>query len=442
MKLKSIKVLAVLIALVLIFLFTFEGCSTTAEINNTLPYLLELRYMWGGEGRNFYFDVNPIKKQPEIRKIFTGEPLEWFFHYSMPREDITYTPFFASPPVFYKDVLYFEDTGGIYYAIDVKTGKIKWKQDIQVDPNQLNPRFASPPLIIDNIVFFAGGSFYGLDINSGEIVYKQDIGTINAPGFKDGIIYLSIASNIKRTATVVGIDVTKGKIVAKHILDKFGYIKAPLFYKDSVIVYDECGDIYSLDLKTLNLKWEIKQQDVYSCSYSVCISNNKLFLVWWDLHPTLLRKMQCTAIDPENGKILWEVSFEEEEREEDKNLIIEEYGYIFYPFVVSDGNNIYFGNNKGLIYAVDNTGKLLWKIKTEPLGSISSFTRNVPVISKDTLYIVTTEGHHSGYLYAIDTKTSKILFKYPLPARAEYSVTVADNKVYVTSGLQIFELKN
>jgi outer membrane protein assembly factor BamB len=428
-----------LIIVTLIFLFTFEGCSTTPEINNTLPYLLELHYMWGGEGRNFYFDVNPIKKQPEIRKIFTGEPLKWFFNYN--REDITYTPFFASPPVFYKDVLYFEDTGGFYYAIDVKTGKIKWKQDIDVDPNRLNPSFVSPPLIIDNIVFFAGGPLYGLDINSGKIVYKQDIGTINAPGFKDGIIYLSTASQIKRTATVVGIDVTKGKIVSKRILDKLACIEAPLFYKDSVIVYDKCsGNIYSLDLKTLNLKWEIKQHDNYP--YSASISNNKLILVRWVLDLTPLKKMQCVVIDPENGKILWEVSFEDEEREEDKNLIIKEYGNIFYSFVVSDGNNIYFGNNEGFIYAVDSTGKLLWKIKTEPLGSIPAFTRNVPVISKDTLYIVTTERHHSGYLYAIDTKTSKILFKHHLPARAEYPVTVADNKIYVTSGLQIFELKN
>ena len=64
------------------------------------------------------------------------------------------------------------------------------------------------------------------------------------------------------------------------------------------------------------------------------------------------------------------------------------------------------------------------------------------MISKDTLYLIAQDKDDSSFVYAIDTETSKIIWKYPLSKESVFPVEVADGKIYFEDGLCIKELSN
>jgi outer membrane protein assembly factor BamB len=127
------------------------------------------------------------------------------------------------------------------------------------------------------------------------------------------------------------------------------------------------------------------------------------------------------ANDLETGKLIWKTKTEE-------------------PFTVSgivEGDGIIFGNSSdGFMHAFDSqTGKLLWKVET--FG-----TARKPFYMNGVLYVVSPGG---GHLYAFDGKTGTILWKFTVPANEGGSytsfngmVTGANGKIYVRSFYNLY----
>ena len=81
---------------------------------------------------------------------------------------------------------------------------------------------------------------------------------------------------------------------------------------------------------------------------------------------------------------------------------------------------IFFGNNKGIIHAIDSeTGVLKWNIPTK--GNIES----TGAVSEGVLYI----GSWDGYLYAIDINAKLIKWKFKTQGIVYSSPTVVDGLV-------------
>jgi len=104
-----------------------------------------------------------------------------------------------------------------------------------------------------------------------------------------------------------------------------------------------------------------------------------------------------------------------------------------YSSPVTDMNNVYFGSNDSILYALDkNKGNLIWKYKTR--GEIKS----QPVLFKETIIINNTD----GYIYSFDKTDGKVLWTFKTNGEKTYdlwdyyisSPKIYQDNVYVGSG--------
>jgi outer membrane protein assembly factor BamB len=86
------------------------------------------------------------------------------------------------------------------------------------------------------------------------------------------------------------------------------------------------------------------------------------------------------------------------------------------------GGKLYFVNNSGYAYALDaDTGKVLWKRRIGRLNASS------PAYYNHRLYIVNLV---PGHIVKLDAKTGRTIWKRNLPGRAESSPVIIDRTVY------------
>ncbi|MBU1297736.1 MAG: PQQ-binding-like beta-propeller repeat protein [Bacteroidetes bacterium] len=88
----------------------------------------------------------------------------------------------------------------------------------------------------------------------------------------------------------------------------------------------------------------------------------------------------------------------------------------------SDGKKVVYGNDNGVLYAVDiDNGKLIWRYKSG--GSIAAS----PAIKNNIVYF----GSMDGNLYAIDISDGKLIWKYETGSPVYSSAAVSDSYVYI-----------
>ena len=98
-----------------------------------------------------------------------------------------------------------------------------------------------------------------------------------------------------------------------------------------------------------------------------------------------------TAVDIESGLIIWQLPTQS------SNIINETYNFKTSQ-LVSDGNSIYFSNNKKEFYSID--------VKTGTTNWINDINSNItPVIIGNLIFTVSNE----GYLYVIENTTGNIV---------------------------------
>ncbi len=89
----------------------------------------------------------------------------------------------------------------------------------------------------------------------------------------------------------------------------------------------------------------------------------------------------------------------------------------------SDGKIVVYGNDNGVLYAVDIVnGELVWSYKSG--GSITSS----PVLYQNIVYF----GSLDGYFYAIDISNGALIWKYEIGSPVYSSPAVSDTCVYIS----------
>lgn len=218
-------------------------------------------------------------------------------------------------------------------------------------------------------------------------------------------------------------------------------LEGPLSYDDYTLFYNSTsGNVFCFDVKEKKLVWkkDLLEQDFQGQYWSFCASNGKVFSTAWSYS-----SLTVASYDMTNGNLLWKADFEDKIEESLRDLYINKPGYYFNSCISTDGKNVYCRDSFGNIFSVDAaTGDLNWRLKS--LGFIrgEGFANIKPMISKDTLYLIASGEDDSSFVYAINTETSKILWRHPISKESVFPVEVADGKIYFEDGLCIKELSN
>ena len=190
-------------------------------------------------------------------------------------------------------------------------------------------------------------------------------------------------------------------------------------YKDKFFVIDYKNTLRCYEIKNGNECWNLKTEDSFT------ISNSKLSLIIVDDLVVFSNSIgDITAADIETGLIIWQLPTQS------SSIINETYNFKVSK-LVSDGNSIYFSNNKNEFYSIDlKNGIINWK------NEISS--NITPVITGNLIFTVSED----GYLLAIEKnkgniiRVTDLLKNYKLKKRKDIKpvgFAIDDTTLYLTN---------
>ena len=245
-------------------------------------------------------------------------------------------------PIFLNDgLIFFNKKGSIIRYND--TQKVLWKQNhYSKVEKKLNPKLN---FVIDNenlIIADNIAKYYSVNVNSGELNWSKN----NTYPFN---------SEIKKN-------------------------------KNKIFVVDYKNTLRCYDIKDGSECWNLQTEDSFT------ISNSKYSLIIIEDMIIFSNSIgDITAADIETGLITWQLPTQ------NSNIINETYNFKISK-LVSDGNSIFFSNNKNEFYSIDaKTGTINW---------INEINSNLtPIISKNLIFTVSNE----GYLFVVEKNKGNII---------------------------------
>jgi len=268
------------------------------------------------------------------------------------------------------DNLVFIGTDKGIYAIDKKTGYIKWFQQI----GEIN----SKPVIVNNIVIagISDGDLFAFDIDSGKIEWQ--LNNLNhetiSEAYQNNICITSdnkcYCYNLKNNEIKWEFK-SDGKIT-----------NPPSFDGNTVYIGSWDGNIYAIDLFNGDTKWTFKTG--WGIDTTPVVSDDIVF--------TGSNDNNFYALDEKSGELLWYYTC--------KSAI--------HSSPVVYGENVFFGSDDGRLYALDKiSGEQVWNYAPEysiKNGDANNYLTTPilsdPIIQDNIVYISA-----NGSIYALDTQT-------------------------------------
>ena len=283
-------------------------------------------------------------------------------------------------------------------------------------------QFDFEPLILkDGLIFFdKKGNILRFNDNQ-KIVWKKNYYSKTEKKLNPKLLFsmkdknLIVADNI---AKIFLINSISGDLIWSKKSD-YPFNSQIKIYKDRFFVVDYKNILRCFYLKDGSECWNVQTEDSFTISnskYSLIIVN--------DLVIFNNSVGDITAVNILSGLIKWQLPTQ-------KSSIINETYNFNYSRLVSDGNSIYFSNNKNQFFSVDlNTGTSNW------INEVSSIL--TPVIIGNYIFTVSED----GYLFTFQKKQGNIirindLYKnYDLKKRKKLKpigFLVGQNNLYLTN---------
>ena len=245
-------------------------------------------------------------------------------------------------PIFLKNGVIFFDKKGSIIRYN-KNQKVVWKKNhYSKAEKKLKPKLnflvdKQNLLVVDSIA-----KYYSVNIITGEINWSKN----NVYPFN---------SNIKR-------------------------------YKDKIFVIDYKNTLRCYKINDGSECWNLQTEDSFT------ISNIKYSLIILNDNVIFNNSIgDITAVDIETGLITWQLPTQS------SSIINEIYNFKISK-LVSDGNSIYFSNNKNQFYSLD--------LKTGTINWINEVNSNIkPILVGNLIFTISRE----GYLYLIDKNKGNII---------------------------------
>jgi outer membrane protein assembly factor BamB len=172
-----------------------------------------------------------------VAGLYAFDPGTGQEQWSIPAESLV-----LPAPVYADGVVYFGDSAGFLYAVDVESQSVKpgW-------PFEARDAIWASPLVAGGRVYVAGMDhrLYCLDAESGQVLWERDIGAAMAapPALEDGILYVGAFDG-----RVHAVDAASGEpIEAFEFLAENWIWSTPLLAGGQLYVTSLDGKLYTLD---------------------------------------------------------------------------------------------------------------------------------------------------------------------------------------------------
>ncbi|MCL4473668.1 MAG: PQQ-binding-like beta-propeller repeat protein [Actinobacteria bacterium] len=314
-----------------------------------------------------------------------------------------------STPIMCDGLVYIGTHDGYVYAVDVETGKEKWK--LKAD----GPTISSSISIFDGTIYFGSGNFlYAADAKSGRVVWKfepesnshsrssldpqRDLsqGIVSTPLLTNGRVFFGTLGGIfyaldSRTGNKIWAYQASGKIAM-----------SPAMESDSVYFGDD-NQFYAINAETGKEIWIFKTP-IYRINASPAISDG---IVCFDNGPAI------EALDINSGKQVWRF-----DRAFKSTLVGS-------PAI--DDGKVFFGDGYKY-YAINlKSGETEWQVTQKDEFSSS------PAVAGDSVVF----GTGSGNLYAFDLQTGKIHWEFHSDGNV-FSPAIYDGRIFFGSGTYLY----
>ncbi len=369
---------------------------------------------------------------------------------------------YASTPVIDKGVIYSQDLASNVQALSLDSGEVLW-----------NASFEQPSEGPNGIVVAAGMVFgatpteaFALDQKTGQQLWSKkltrlaDEGIDMAPGYQDGIVYLSTVPVTPETAyeaggvgTLWALDAKSGKklwhfdTVPKSLWgnpqeNSGGGVWYPPAFDGKGSMYFGVGNpapfpgtekqpwgasrpgpnlytdsLVKMNAKTGKLDWyhQVTPHDLYDWDFQgppilITVGGKEIVAAAGKSGIVL-------AADPKTGKVLWQVAVGKHNGHDDDGLLAMrgEESKIGAP------TTVYPGDLGGVIAPMSTNGSLLFvPVVNNPARVVSGAEKEEP-------------GPTSGEIVALDAATGKVAWKEELASPAFGATTAANDLVFATT---------
>lgn len=276
---------------------------------------------------------------------------------------------------------YVGSTNGGLYAVDTKTGVIKWRFGTEARVN-------SSPAVADGLVFFSSydGNIYAVESATGKERWRFTTG-----------------GERRFAGTHLHGAIPKGELMPDPY-DMF--LSSPAVVDGVVYLGSGDGSVYAIDAVSGTLRWRFKTGDVVHASPAV--ANGVVYIGSWD--------SWFYALDAHSGTVMWRFKTGEDPDIHNQQGISS-------SAAVVDGM-VYFGARDGHLYAVDAVnGTRKWSFFTGGAWVTSS-----PAVYQGTVYFGTGSNFE---LRALNAATGKEVFMFQFDRGIFSSAAIAGGMLFI-----------
>ena len=254
--------------------------------------------------------------------------------------------------------------------------------------DELNHLDYKPIFLKNGIIFFdKKGSIIRYD-NNQKVIWKKNYYSKAEKKLKPRLNFLADGQNLlvaDSIAKYYSVNISTGELNwTKN--NEYPFNSNIKKYKDKIFVIDYKNVLRCFNIIDGSEYWNLQTEDSFTISnikYSLIILN--------DIVIFSNSIGDVTAVDIETGLIAWQLPTQ-------SNSIINETYNFKISKLVSDGNSIFFSNNKNQLYSID--------LKTGTTNWINEVNSNIqPILVGNLIITISNE----GYLYLLDKNKGNIL---------------------------------
>ena len=348
---------------------------------NKLIYILIISFFLSGcslKDKSILWKNNEPETKPNIKKVFSQEKrtvTEFNKNFNLGISNIK-----LNKKVFNNN----NNHGSQEYKGELKeTAKYKFSKLDQLNSMDHNPIFLN-----DGIIFFdKKGSIIRYN-KKNKVLWKVNHYTKAEKKLNPKLNFVTDGENLLIADSIskyYSINLKTGELNWKKN-NKYPFNSEIKKNRDKIFVIDYKNTLRCFKINNGSECWNLQTEDSFTLSgikYSLIISN--------DMVVFSNSIGDITAVDEQTGLILWQLPTQS------SNIINETYNFKNSK-LVSDGNSIYFSNNKNEFYSIDaKTGTTNW---TNEINSTIT-----PIIINNLIFTVSEE----GYLYVIEKNEGNII---------------------------------
>ncbi|WP_075484325.1 PQQ-binding-like beta-propeller repeat protein [Candidatus Pelagibacter communis] len=253
---------------------------------------------------------------------------------------------------------------------------------------ELNQLDFEPIFLNNGIIFFdKKGSIIRYD-NNQKVIWKKNHYSKSEKKLKPKLNFLVDGQNLLVTDSIAkyySVNISTGELNWSNNND-YPFNSNIKKHKDKIFVIDYKNTLRCFKIKDGSECWNLQTENSFT------ISNIKYSLIILNDNVIFNNSIgDITAVDIETGLITWQLPTQS------SSIINETYNFKTSK-LVSDGNSIFFSNNKNQFYSID--------LKTGTTNWINEVNSNVkPILVGNLIFTISNE----GYLYLIDKNKGNIV---------------------------------